>query len=102
MPEKTAVPKSIEIVSPAVRPDGVTNVSVWFDTTLGAESESVSLKEMTFAASAKRKAGNPIDHIMVARVATRATAWSIENVVFVLIICSTLYLAYSPKLCRDP
>jgi len=61
----------------------------------------VSLNEMTFAASAKRNAGTPTDHMMVARVATTATAWSIENVVFVLCICSTLYLVHSPKARRD-
>lgn len=74
------------MVSPAVIPVGVTNVSVWFDTVAGAESERVSLKEVTLAASAKRIVGTPIDHKIMARVETAAVAWSKVNEFCVLFI----------------
>src|SRR3989338_6432029 len=90
IPEKLVVPKSIVIASPAARPVGVTKVRVWLDTTAGAESESVLLKEVTFAASARNE-GTPTNHKMIAKVTTAVRAWSNVNVEFVLNIYSTLY-----------
>ena len=66
---------------------------MWFDATLGAESDKVSLKNVTFAASAKRKVGKPIDHNVIAIAATAAVAWSNENVV--LVVLMFLYVVFS-------
>jgi hypothetical protein len=90
MPVKTVVPKLIEIDSPASRPVGVTKVRVWLESAPGAESESVLLKEVTFAASARNE-GTPTNQRRIAKVTTAVRAWSNVNVEFVLNIYSTLY-----------
>ncbi len=74
------------IDSPELTPVGVTKLIVWFDGTLGAESESVSLTNLTFAASAKRNVGRPKDHNKMASPTTEASAWSSPNVEFVLLM----------------
>jgi hypothetical protein len=52
---------------------------VWFETTLGPESDSVSLNEVTLAASAKRSEGKPSDQRIMARLTIAAVAWSTEK-----------------------
>jgi hypothetical protein len=94
MPPKEAG-NVMTIVPPAATPFGVLNERVWFETTLGAESDKVSLNDVTFAASAKRKDVNPIDHKMVARANVAAVAWSNENEVLVILMFLYVVLAYS-------
>ena len=93
--------KSTTIVLPFATPVGVTKVRVWSDPTAGAESERVSLSDVTLAASAKRNDGRPIDHRSMAKAAIAAIAWSSPNVVFVLLIFSLrcISLRLSPDTC---
>lgn len=51
----------------------------------------VSLKNVTFAASAKRIEGPPSDHNVIEMIATAAIAWSNENEVLAELMFSTLY-----------
>ena len=85
------------IISPVPRPDGNTNSSVWFAAALGAESESVSLKFVTLAASAKRMDGTPSDQRIMARLTVAAIAWSTENVWDVLYIVLYVVLRSQPQ-----
>jgi hypothetical protein len=66
------------MVSPAARPVGVTNDSVWFATVKGAESERVLLNDMTLAASALKR-GAPTNQSVIAKVRTTERAWSKDN-----------------------
>jgi hypothetical protein len=85
MPPKLAG-KVITIVSPAATPLGVLNLMVWFDTALGAESLSVLVSDVTFAASARRNDGRPSDHKVIAMAATAAITWSNENEVLAVLM----------------
>ena len=67
-------------------PEGVAKVISWFEATLGAESDKVSLNVRTFAASTNCRDGSPIDQKRMVMVTVAAIAWSIENEFDVLCI----------------